>query len=161
MTAQSLSRLCCRCKVRKGADGFYHKRGLPVGWCRQCMSVYYKQRYVETDGLVAAIRREKIMSTPELLAKERERCRLKQRKRWAEGHRPKARRKRAINPAKRSARGLLWTALKRGEIAKPTSCSDCGGQFPSKRIHAHHVNYDEPLNVQWLCSVCHGVRHRK
>lgn len=43
-------------------------------------------------------------------------------------------------------------------IPKPENCQECGSGY---NIHAHHEDYTKPFNVEWLCSVCHGKRHRK
>jgi len=41
-------------------------------------------------------------------------------------------------------------------LVRPEGCEDCGGRSP----HAHHKDYSKPLEVDWLCSSCHGKRHR-
>jgi hypothetical protein len=51
------------------------------------------------------------------------------------------------------------TAKLRKVLVKPDSCSVCGRQ--DTRIVAHHTNYDEPLNVVWLCSSCHKKEHNR
>lgn len=57
------------------------------------------------------------------------------------------------------ARSLVAKAVKRGEIAKPPTCSRCGGR--GARIEGHHENYAEPLKVIWLCSQCHHDLHHQ
>lgn len=53
-------------------------------------------------------------------------------------------------------------SLKSGLLIRPDSCSECGVHDPRGSdgrtlIHAHHhAGYDRPLDVQWLCSACHG-----
>lgn len=58
---------------------------------------------------------------------------------------------------KTKARRLLQYALRRGEILKPSRCTDCG--CASNRIHGHHEDYSKPLAVFWVCSLCHRKRH--
>lgn len=65
------------------------------------------------------------------------------------------------DPLKRKARWTVQNALRSGTIVKPDTCSECGSETPSRRLHAHHKNYSEPLNVRWLCTFCHGTEHRK
>jgi len=38
----------------------------------------------------------------------------------------------------------------------PQPCQKCGS---TKHIHAHHEDYSKPLDVVWLCSRCHRLRH--
>jgi len=59
---------------------------------------------------------------------------------------------------KRDAHKLVMYAVKLGMIKKPEVCSKCGSNI---RIEGHHEDYTKPLDVQWLCKVCHVARHRE
>lgn len=50
-------------------------------------------------------------------------------------------------------------AIKRGTLIRPDACSSCGET--GGRIHAHHTDHSKPLDVQWLCPLCHGAAHRR
>lgn len=54
---------------------------------------------------------------------------------------------------------IVYRALLRGDITKPTLCEMCGDKLPSRKIHAHHQDHRKPLAVRWLCAVCHGREH--
>lgn len=62
------------------------------------------------------------------------------------------------DPVKEAVRQELHKALRKGDLVRPETCQDCGGTGP---IHGHHPDYAKPLDVEWLCSACHGARHRK
>jgi ribosomal protein S27AE len=47
-------------------------------------------------------------------------------------------------------------AIKSGELNR-LPCVRCG----EEKSLAHHENYDEPLNVMWLCQPCHKQRHKE
>jgi len=49
-------------------------------------------------------------------------------------------------------------AIKSGKLVRPDRCEDCGKK--ADRIEGHHEDYDKPLQVAWLCPLCHGKRHR-
>ena len=34
-------------------------------------------------------------------------------------------------------------------------CEGCG----AKKVHAHHPDYDKPVDVKWLCASCHHQEH--
>jgi len=59
-------------------------------------------------------------------------------------------------PEKVKARIALRLAVERGEIFKPDYCSEC---FKNCKPHGHHEDYSKSLDVIWLCSKCHGLRH--
>jgi len=56
---------------------------------------------------------------------------------------------------KDNARYLATQAQKRGELI-PKPCEGCG----NPKVQKHHEDYWKPLDVQWLCSKCHGLAHR-
>ena len=65
------------------------------------------------------------------------------------------------NPLKATARRVLYFAVRWGFIKKPARCSNCGAKRRRRLIQAHHADYSKPTKVLWLCSHCHGLRHRK
>ena len=62
-----------------------------------------------------------------------------------------------LESLKARARQILARAVRRGEIAKPEVCSQCG---ETRLLQGHHGDYAEPLKVEWLCLICHAARHR-
>lgn len=64
----------------------------------------------------------------------------------------------AKDKSKRRARKIVNYHLEKGNLVKPKECERCNSQ---KNIQAHHDDYTAPLNIKWLCSLCHGLLHRK
>lgn len=62
----------------------------------------------------------------------------------------------AVFPEKRAAQLELRRAVNCGEVDRPDTCSDCGSEG---QIQAHHHDYSKPLDVHWLCPLCHAGRH--
>lgn len=54
----------------------------------------------------------------------------------------------------RSARYAAALAEQLGLIQRPKCCSWCRRRH---RLERHHWNYDEPLNVTYLCVDCHSL----
>src|SRR5688572_19467356 len=57
------------------------------------------------------------------------------------------------------AHSTFHSALQRGQIVKPRACQDCGRQPIAFLLRAHHPDHLAPLDVEWLCSKCHGKRN--
>lgn len=152
-TTQFLSKIYSKCKQTKDSRSFYPLKGKLGSWCKECTSQYYKARYIETNAAVALRRRDRIHADPELMDKERTRCRDKQRRYYKMGYKPR------VTEEQRKAHSLVSYAVKCGRISKPKHCDDCG--IEAKRIHGHHEDYSKPLDVAWLCVPCHGKRHRR
>lgn len=53
----------------------------------------------------------------------------------------------------RSAQSLLAYHVKAGNIIRPSSCEACGCN--DKKIEGAHKDYDNALDVRWLCRSCH------
>lgn len=56
------------------------------------------------------------------------------------------------------AHGVVYRAIGRGTLTRPDRCERCGAAC---KPHGHHADYAKPLEVEWLCSTCHGVEHRR
>lgn len=57
------------------------------------------------------------------------------------------------NPEKVSARTIMYYAVKTGRLVKKESCEVCGDH--TQGVEGHHTDYSKPLDVLWLCPVCH------
>ena len=124
----------CGQPIRPGINkkGEYeHASGCPLE-NKEVRQKYWSQRYRDLN-------REK----------ERLRCR-----RYSRTKRRRIQR----DPIKQRARAILRNAVASGKILKPKRCSGCGARAV---LHGHHEDYLEPLAVEWLCSICHGLKHRK
>lgn len=59
------------------------------------------------------------------------------------------------DPEKRAANVAVGNAVRDGRLKKEP-CEVC----EEVRVEAHHADYSKPLEVEWLCSVHHGAKHR-
>ena len=50
------------------------------------------------------------------------------------------------------ARQKLNHAIKKGIIKRLEKCEKCISEF---RVYAHHPDYSKPLEIIWLCQICH------
>ena len=83
-------------------------------------------------------------------------------KKWSESHREEVseyvRVKYREDPKtqiRRRAAFTVHSALKKGEIKKQP-CEICGNE----KVHAHHDNYNNPLDIRWLCLKHHKEWHK-
>jgi len=60
-------------------------------------------------------------------------------------------------PKKYIAHTKVSQAIREGKL-KSESCLLCGS---IEKIEAHHVDYNKPLDVAWLCGKCHRRYHVK
>ena len=56
---------------------------------------------------------------------------------------------------KANARNYTNVYIRRG-VLNQQPCQECG---TSERVEPHHVDYDSPLCVFWLCRPCHLAHH--
>ena len=63
------------------------------------------------------------------------------------------------NINKRKAHMIVGYSIKIGKVKKPKKCEIC--KKISTRIYGHHDDYSKPLFIKWLCSICHGQRHKE
>ena len=54
------------------------------------------------------------------------------------------------------ARSKLHMRMRRGKISPPSYCELCG---LTRKVQAHHADYDKPYQVVWVCAACHRLIH--
>lgn len=64
---------------------------------------------------------------------------------------------RASNPDRRIAWQKVSNSVAYERLHSPPECQSCGSKV---RLHAHHPDYSKPLEVKWLCPLCHFAVHR-
>ena len=71
-----------------------------------------------------------------------------------------ARKYRKNHPLETRARANVYNALKKGILKKSEQCDECGAT--GKLVSHHHLGYEAKysLFVKWLCTSCHGKKHR-
>lgn len=137
---------CGKCGEFKPYDAFYKNKRTILGITSECKKCHcetsYESRNVENSRRINReyMKGRRENNPEEVRAEDRERN------------------KRRPKDEKYRARRILNNAVKRGEIRRPTQCEICGAEGV---IHGHHPDYSRPLDVEWLCSECHGKRHRK
>ena len=63
---------------------------------------------------------------------------------------------RAEDKRRQKAHNMVRNAVKTGKLVRQPCCR-CG----NPKTVAHHEDYDKPLDVMWLCQVCHTQRHKE
>lgn len=150
-----MTKQCFKCHKTKPISEFYAHPQMGDGHLGKCKTCA-KRDVAERVG--------RLGNNPEWLAKERERCRIKQdryrrlglaypttqeaRERWERK-----------NPHKRKAECIAASAQKRGLLKMPKRCVRC--KKKSADLEKHHNDYSKPLEVEWLCTRCHGITRRK
>lgn len=139
-----MEKACTKCGKTKPLDAFGPHKASKDGrqsWCRRCSN--------EANKRWARENRERVKAG---------------KKRYYEEHKDKYAEDRALyvkrNPEKIKARNAANRAVYQGALKKPDRCETCKRKTPSRRLHAHHHDYSEPLEVQWLCADCHWNEHR-
>jgi hypothetical protein len=61
------------------------------------------------------------------------------------------------NPLKKRAHIITTNAIHAGKLIKPSHCEQCD----TVRVEAHHDDYSKPLEIRWLCLVCHKRADRE
>lgn len=129
---------CFKCKEVKPLDDFYRHPQMADGHVNKCKSCN------KLD-----VRKNRTDKIEHYRAYDRKRGnRLT--KEWLDDYHAKF-------PKKTRAQRLVAYHVRKGTLVRE-SCGDCGSDF---HVHAHHDDYDKPLNVRWLCAACHHQWHAK
>lgn len=136
---------CFKCGVAKPFSDFYKHSAMADGYLGKCKECTKKDaRKTRSDNI--DYYREY----------DNERAKLPHRK---ELNKSVVKNYRANNPEAYHAHTAVNNAVRDGRLKKPEYCARCGGG--GRVIHAHHHDYSKPLEVEWLCVVCHSAERGK
>jgi hypothetical protein len=133
---------CTKCTRTDPPCGFGVDRRRPDGlhgWCQDCKRSCARARYYRDHEAT--------------LAKEAKRRESPKRK--ADNY-AAWKRYRERNEDKVRARYAMNNAIRDGRLTREP-CHKCG----NPDSHGHHHDYTKPFDVEWICSRCHGVEHRR
>lgn len=138
-----MTKMCFKCQHEKPLTDFYHHPQMADGHLNKCKAC------TRVD-----VRINRSVRDEYYLAYDRGRSSLPHRR---DDRRRRRKRYRRDHPERDAAYRVVSRALKSGRLKKPPQCQGCG---ESSLLQAHHQNYEEPLNVIWLCARCHMHHHR-
>ena len=136
---------CFKCNKEKELSEFYAQPGMKDGHLGKCKECTKKDAINHRNANIERIR-----------AYDRERAKLPHSRK---GRRLYTKKYKKNHPTRYLATNMLNNAVRDGKIKKPDTCSVCGDKC---RIYGHHEDYYKPLEVIWVCQVCHKrVYHSK
>lgn len=133
----SAQKECFKCHGCFPLSEFYAHPMMADGHLNKCKACTKRDVWLRTEEKKA---------DPQWMAKERARCAKKQREAAAL----------LQGTIKQRARVAVRNAVRDGRMTRPTDCAACGTLC---RPDAHHTDYTKPLEVQWLCRICHTKAH--
>lgn len=154
------TKMCFKCGGVKPLDDFYrHSRMADghLGKCKDCAKADAKKTRADNLGYYREYDRNRFQHDM-----ERRSFQLDQMREWAKNHPEQIavlnKQWIARNPDKHYCHTVLNYAVRAGKLTKRTSCQSCGTS--GVKIHGHHHDYTKPLDVMWLCAICHLKQHR-
>ncbi len=139
-------KLCGKCGQDLPLDDFYADKNRFDGHGRTCKSCDRKRQ------------KDSYWANRAVMIERSRRKYAKHGSRWA-GDSPNklAYKKSVYGTEKDLASRQVRNAVQAGKLKKPSACQSCGEYKP---LQGHHADYSKPLEVEWLCTTCHGLRHR-
>ena len=138
---------CKHCNTEKPDEGFYASNKTK---CKDCIKAAVTAHRQENLERVRAYDRMRA-SVPHRVAARKS---YQATPAYAESHQAAAKRWGAKHPERRKANIALGNALRDGRLFK-TPCQACG----EIKVEGHHPDYDQPLDVVWLCGSHHKEVH--
>jgi len=149
---------CFKCNVVKPLLEFYKHKAMGDGYlnkCKECTKSdvnKYREENIEKVKEYDRNRpnhqyriqqnKDRLLSNPIAKKKNDE-----QRNEWSKR-----------NKHKRNAHLKVARAILKGTVIRKYSCEKCSSDL---LVEAHHEDYSKPLDVVWLCSKCHHLRHKE
>lgn len=144
---------CSRCGILKDFKFFQLRRASKDGLtasCKDCLSLYDKSRSKQPHRVIARYDYSKTERGREARKRARDKYEANNEQKINQSKQDWDER----NPKKKKVHGITAFAIRSGFL-KRMPCEICG----EKKSHAHHDDYDKPLDVRWLCSMHHQEWH--
>ena len=146
-------KLCKTCNTEKDLFQFGSRKASLDGLspkCKSCQSSYDKNRANDPKRVAARLSYSKTDAGIQSSNKAK--------KKWSENNKGKIAKSqvkyRELNPKKLMCHGIVGYAIKCTKLTREP-CEVCG----DIKVHGHHDDYNEPMNVRWLCCIHHKQWH--
>jgi hypothetical protein len=133
---------CYRCSETKPLFDFYKNRGMKDGHLNQCIPCTKK---VESKRRADNVEYWREQDRKRALLPHRIKSSVINNKIW-----------RNLDKRRVKCHNAVARAVKKGILVK-LPCERC----QDTKSVAHHEDYDKPLDVMWLCQICHTQRHKE
>ena len=131
---------CKSCEIEKEENDFY--KGSRV--CKKCRIQLIKEwKKNNPEKVKASVKKRRKECHGEILERERK-------------YREDNSEDRVHATIEGRARKQVWNATKKGILTRPKRCQMCSVEC---KPEAHHADYNRPLEVIWVCRLCHGGIH--
>ena len=176
---------CCKCKKEKDFEEFQRENRKSDGFSSRCKDCLNEDKKAYLDGKREKIReynRNKYFEDHEKnksirtaksakLREENSQWISDYKKKWWAKHAERLRKEQnekrkqylkekvsELERKKMGARRISQMAIKVGHLVRPDKCSKC---LKECKPHGHHNDYDKPLEIRWLCKICHNHEQGK
>jgi ribosomal protein S27AE len=133
---------CFKCNVSKPLVNFYKHSGMTDGYlgkCKECTKLDANNHRANNLEKIRQYDRDRAKNP------DRMKVSIEINKAW-----------RSEDKRRAKCHSAVARAIRSGELNR-LPCVRCG----EVKSLAHHEDYDEPLNVMWLCQPCHKQRHKE
>lgn len=161
---------CVKCGAMKPLSGYAPSRSNGSGhprkkrMCKECVSARQREyRNNNKDRYIAYMAEYRRAHYDRLQEQSHENYMANREKRikdaveYSRNHPEICKNKRTREPEKAKCWSSFSDAVYRGLVQRRNVCDLCGS---SGKIHGHHPDYSKPLDVIWVCTICHGKLHR-
>ena len=138
-----MNKKCKKCKVKKPLTEFYIHKKMTDGhlsFCKQCTRDRIHKHYTNNAEEMRILEKERYQrrkKDPNFSIKKK-----KYTKKYREKHK------------------ITSNMYRKLKLLRPNKCSKCGISVDKiYALHGHHPDYSKPLEVIWVCPLCHAKMH--
>jgi len=144
-----LNMKCAKCEVDKGLEFYAGDKT-----CKDCRKRRVRENRAEKADYYREYDKKRFKNDPKVRARH---LRYQATDAGKESIKKAKNKWSNANPIKRGANVMVGNAIRDGSMEKGIYCESCGSS--PNRIHGHHDDYAYPLDVRWLCPMCHKIWH--